>query len=120
MHPKIKFAIEKETHNTRIFNYLELTITNNHNKLTFVILVYMKPTNTVLVIHNDSCHPNKHKKTAITYLINRMITYAITHVNKISELNTINEILVNNHYRHRITTKYIINISVPETQRKEG
>jgi hypothetical protein len=39
VHPKINFTIEKETHNT--LNYPDLTITNNHNKLTFGI--YRKP-----------------------------------------------------------------------------
>jgi hypothetical protein len=62
IHPNTKFTMEKETHNT--LNYLDLTITNNHNKLTFGI--YRKPINTDLVIHNDSCHPNEHKKSAVT------------------------------------------------------
>jgi hypothetical protein len=68
---------------------------NKRSKLTFGI--YRKPTNTDLILHNDSCHPNEHKKSAITYLVNHMTTYPITHENKILELNTINEILVN-HY----------------------
>jgi hypothetical protein len=55
---KIKFTIETEKHNT--LNYLHLTITNKYNKLTFGI--YRKPTNTDLIIHNDSCHPYEHKK----------------------------------------------------------
>jgi hypothetical protein len=33
-----------------------------------------------------------------------MTTYLITHENKILELNTINEILTNNHYRHITNT----------------
>jgi hypothetical protein len=47
-----------------------------------------------------------------------MITYPITHENKVLELNTINEILVNNRYRQHIT-QYKINISVPRTHRKQ-
>jgi hypothetical protein len=85
IHPKIKFTMETEKHT---LNYLHLTITNNHNKLTFCI--YRKPTNTDLIIHNEFCHPHEHKKSAITYLVNRMTTYPITHENKILELNTIN------------------------------
>jgi hypothetical protein len=35
MHPKIKFTMEKETQ--KRINYLDLTITKEHNKLTFGI-----------------------------------------------------------------------------------
>jgi hypothetical protein len=97
IHPKIKF--KKAAHNT--LNYLDLTIRNSHNKLTFGI--YRKPTNTDLIIHNDSCNPNEHNKSATAYLTNHMITNPITHENKVLGLNTINEILVNNHYRQHIT-----------------
>jgi hypothetical protein len=45
IHPTIKFTMETEKHNT--LNYLDLTIMNNHNKLTFGI--YRKPTNTDLI-----------------------------------------------------------------------
>jgi hypothetical protein len=57
IHPNIKFTMETEIHNT--LNYLDLTITNKHNKLTFSI--YRKPTSTNLIIHNDSCHPYEQK-----------------------------------------------------------
>jgi hypothetical protein len=44
-----------ETNNK--LNYLDITINNKHNTLTFNI--YRKPTTTDLIIHNDSCHtPN--------------------------------------------------------------
>jgi hypothetical protein len=79
-----------------MLDYLDLTVTKNYNKLIFDI--YRKPTNTDLIINNDSSHPNEHKKSTTTYLITRMITYPITHENKVLELNTINEIIVNNHY----------------------
>jgi hypothetical protein len=105
IHPKIKFTIETENHNT--LNYLDLTITNSHNKLTFGI--YRNRTNTNLIIHSDSCHPYEHKKSAITYLVNCMTIYPITHENKILELNTINAILTNNHSR------YITNINQHNT-----
>jgi hypothetical protein len=75
---KNKIHYGNKKHNT--LNYLDITITNNHNKLTFGI--YRKPTNTELIIHNDSCHPYEHTKSAITYLVNRMTTYRITHENK--------------------------------------
>jgi hypothetical protein len=62
IHEKIKFTIKKETHNK--LNYPE----NKHNQLTFGI--HRKPTTTDLIIHNNSCHPYEHKKSAINYLIN--------------------------------------------------
>jgi hypothetical protein len=87
IHQKINFTIETEKHNT--LYYLDITITKKHNKLTFGI--YRKPTNTVVIIHNNSCHPYEH--------INRTITYPITQENKDHEQNTINEILINNQYQ---------------------
>jgi hypothetical protein len=53
----IQFNIKKETHNN--LNYLDLTITNYQNQLTFD--TFCKPTTTDLIIHNNSCHPSEHK-----------------------------------------------------------
>jgi hypothetical protein len=50
IHPKIKFSIEKETHDK--LNYLNLAITNKQNQLTFGIC--WKPTTTDIIIHNNS------------------------------------------------------------------
>jgi hypothetical protein len=75
IHPNFQFTIEKETQNK--LNYLDITITNLHNTLTFNIWVFRKPTSTDLIIH-DSCHPQEHKNAAINYLINHMNTYPIT------------------------------------------
>jgi hypothetical protein len=77
IHPKIKFTIEKETQNKR--NYLDLTVSKKDKKLTFA--VYRKPTTTDSIIHNDSFHPNEHRKSAINYLINPMNTCP-PHTNK--------------------------------------
>jgi hypothetical protein len=82
IHPKIKFTIEKETHSK--LNYLDLTIGNKHNQLTFGI--YRKPTTTDLTIHNNSCHLYEYKKSVINYLINQMTTYSVTHKDKCQEL----------------------------------
>jgi hypothetical protein len=71
-------------------------------KLTFGI--YRKLTDTDLIIHNDTSHPSEHKRSAIKYLINRIIMYQITHENKVLEVNTISEILANNRYRQHMTT----------------
>jgi hypothetical protein len=72
--------MEKEAQNR--INYLNLTDTKEHNKLTFGI--YQKPTTTDPIIH-DSCHPNERKKSAINYLINRTNTYLLTQANKDQE-----------------------------------
>jgi hypothetical protein len=101
IHPNIKFTMEQESLNR--INYLDLTITKEHNKLTFNI--YQKPTTTDSIIPNDSCHPNEHKKSAIRYLINRMNTYPLTHTNRKHESTLINEILKNNGYQQQPTTK---------------
>jgi hypothetical protein len=98
IHLKIKFTVEKETQNK--INCLDVTITKEGNKLTFAI--YRKPTTTDSIIHNDSCHPNEHKKSAINYLINRMNTYPLTHTNKDQEQIIIKEILKKNGYQQSI------------------
>jgi hypothetical protein len=67
IHPKIKFTMEKETQNSKY--YLDLTFIKRHSELTFGI--YRKLIITDSIIHNDSCHPNEHKKPAINYLINQ-------------------------------------------------
>jgi hypothetical protein len=46
-----------------------------------------------------------------------MTKYPITHENKILELNTIKEILVNNHYRQHITTTALNQHSSPKNPR---
>jgi hypothetical protein len=43
-----------------------------------------------------------------------MTTYPITQENKVLELNTINEILVNNHYRQHITSTALNQHSSPK------
>jgi hypothetical protein len=105
--------MEKETQNR--INYLDITITKEHNNLTFDI--YCKPTTTDSIIHNDSCHPNEHKKSATNYLINRMNTYPLTQENKENELTIINEILKNNGYQQPSTTcKHINKATINPTQ----
>jgi hypothetical protein len=56
-----KLTIEKETNGK--LNYLDLTIMNEHDQLTFCI--YWKPTTTDLIIHHTSCHPYEGKKSTI-------------------------------------------------------
>jgi hypothetical protein len=55
-----------------------------------------------LIIHNNSCHPYEHKKSAINYLHNCMNTYSITHENINNELQMIKMILLNNQYQPEV------------------
>jgi hypothetical protein len=81
VYPKLKFTLEPETHK-KIY-YLDITINKQNNKLMFGI--YSKPTTTNTILHNNSCRPNEHKRSAINYLINRMNTYHLTPENKDQE-----------------------------------
>jgi hypothetical protein len=72
-----------ETQINNKLNYLDITIENMNNTLTFEI--YRKPTATSLIIHNNSCHPTEHKHAAIRYMTNRLNKYPIstnTHMTK--------------------------------------
>jgi hypothetical protein len=82
---------------------LDLTITTNNNELNFGI--YRKPMATDLILHNSSCHPNEHKKSAINYLYNRINTYKLTKENKNKEEEAIAHILENNGYSPQIKNK---------------
>jgi hypothetical protein len=48
---------------------------NLTTKLAFTI--YGNPTQTDIVILNDSCHPHEHKISTINCLINRVNTYPV-------------------------------------------
>jgi hypothetical protein len=61
--PKQNSPPPKKKETKKRINYLEITITKEDNRLTFA--VYRKPTTIDYIIHNDSCHPNEHKKSAI-------------------------------------------------------
>jgi hypothetical protein len=108
-HHNLKFTLETETQNT--INYLDITINKQQDKLTFGI--YRKPTTTNSIIHNSSCHPNEHKRSAITYLNNRMNTYHLTPENKAQEYTIIKEILTNNGYNNNRSDIITINTTYP-------
>jgi hypothetical protein len=101
IHSKLKFTMEQGTQNG--INYLDLTIKKNQNELNFEI--YRKPTATDLILHNTSCHPYEHKKSAINYLHNRMNKRKITKKNKKKEKEIIEQILKNNEYPWQIKKK---------------
>jgi len=84
--PSIKFTMERETNNR--INFLDITITKEHDKLTFDI--YRKPTTTDSIIQYDSCHPTEHKLAAVRYLTNRMNTCHLNTANKEKEKTSSN------------------------------
>jgi hypothetical protein len=51
----------EETNST--LNYLDPHITNVHGQLGYK--VYRKPTATDVIIHDSSCHPFVHKRSAL-------------------------------------------------------
>jgi hypothetical protein len=92
--PTTNFTLEEEQNNK--INFLDITITKNHNGLAFEI--YRKPTATDIVIPNDSCHPREHKTAAIRYYCNRMKTYKLTPENRQKERDNIWQISLSNKY----------------------
>jgi hypothetical protein len=98
-----------ENEKNKKLNFLNLTIHPEHNKLDYTI--YRKPTSTIILIHNNSCHPNEHKLASINYLTNKVHTYPLSKHAKETELDTIKAILQCNQYKlthiHAKTTKDI-------------
>ena len=92
--PSMKFTLEKEQNNK--INVLDITITKNHDGLSFAI--YRKPTPTHIKIPTDSCHPREHKTAAIRYYCNRMKMYKLTPESRQKERDNIRQVLVNNKY----------------------
>jgi hypothetical protein len=105
----INVTIEKEQNNFP--NFLDLTI---HRKRTNLEL-YRKPTQTDVLIQNDSYHPYEHKISNINYLTNRMLTHPITKGAKEKELNIIPEILHSNEYNKNLCTSMKINTITTKT-----
>jgi hypothetical protein len=59
--PYTNFTMEKELHNS--INFLDLLIHLREKEFEFTI--YRKPTETDIIIPNDSCHPHKYKISSI-------------------------------------------------------
>jgi hypothetical protein len=92
------------------------TITKENNKLTFGI--YHKPTTIDSIIHNESCHPSEHKKSAINNPINRTNTFPVTQENKNQERIVIEEIVKNNGYQQSIINSKSTNRFKPHKHKK--
>jgi hypothetical protein len=94
INPTIKFSLETE--NDCNINFLDISINNRGNQLTFNI--YRKPTTTDIIIPVDSCHPPEQKYSAIRHMINRMNSYRLNHTEKETEQNIIEQIVGANGY----------------------
>jgi hypothetical protein len=92
----LQFTIE-HGQNKQI-NFLD--ITTHRQQYEFEFDIYRKPTTTDHIIPNDSCHPRKHKQSAIRFLINRMEEYPLNNHKQEKELHTIQQILQANHYNN--------------------
>ena len=94
LHPNIENASEVEENN--FINFLDLTITNEDNKLVFDI--FHKPIHTYITINNKSTHLYSHKFAAFYAYIHRLISIPLSLENFQKELNLIRQIAVNNDY----------------------
>jgi hypothetical protein len=74
LHPNLVFTMEQEE--SRMINFLDLTISRSNNELS--TSVFCKPTATDTLIHYDSRHPYEHKVAGVYYLENRIITYPMS------------------------------------------
>ena len=75
-------------------DFLDLTITRNHNRLQ--IDIYRKPTNTDTTINFQSNHPTEHKIAAYRHHINRMYTLPLDQDKRQRERETIKTMGKNN------------------------
>ncbi len=101
IHNKIKFTVEEETNNK--LNYLDLTISKTTTKLEFSI--YRKPTQTNLIIPNNSNHPPQQKMAAFNSLIYRMLRLPLNDTNRAIEREIIQQIATDNGYSIKTINK---------------
>lgn len=94
LHKNINFTIELE--NDKKLNFLDLTLINNANQITFNI--YRKPTQTDTVIPKNSYHHKTHKTAAFRAFINRYYNTPLSEMDKEKELHIIHKIAENNGY----------------------
>ena len=89
-----------ETEVNNELNFLDLTITKQHNNLKFGI--YRKPTTTDVTIHGDSHHPYSQKLAAYNSLVHRLLSVPLEDNDFNDELNTIKHIAAANGYDCRM------------------
>jgi hypothetical protein len=96
LHPKIKFTSELELDHK--INFLDITICRLPNEIC--VSIYRKPTASGYLIPYESCHPSQHKMAGIYYLINRIVEYPISEVEREKEIRMCQHIANINGYRH--------------------
>ena len=84
-------------------DFLDLTITRNHNQLQ--IDIYRKPTNTDTTINFQSNHPTEHKIAAYRHHINRMYTLPLDQDKRQREWETIKTMGKNNNIPSQVLHK---------------
>jgi hypothetical protein len=98
LQPSVTFTIENEMQGAN--NSLDLTVHRKGTSLYFSI--YVKPTQTDIIIHNSSCHSYEHKRLPfMRCLLNELVAYPVTTSERAreTEMNTVWKILQNNEYR---------------------
>lgn len=71
-------------------NFLDLTVHRKDTRLEFS--VYMKPTQTDIIIHNSYCHSYEHKRLLfMKCLLNELVAYPVTtsEMARKTEMNTV-------------------------------
>jgi len=101
IHKNIKLNITHEEQHS--INFLDLTITRNHNKLE--INIYRKPTTTDTTINFLSNHPMEHRMAAYRHHIDRMHTLPLDKNKKWKEWQTIQRIGKSNNVPMQVLQK---------------
>jgi hypothetical protein len=96
LHPNIKFTSELEQDNK--INFLDLTLHRQPTEL--VASIYRKPTASGYLIPFESCHPSVHKLAGINYLVNKIVEYPISELEREKEIRISQQIANNNGYPH--------------------
>jgi hypothetical protein len=91
----IQYTVEKE--NSNKIHFLDIAIHRLQSSLEYKI--YRKPTSTITIVHNTSCHPAEHKFMAFNLLFNRLNTYPLNNLDKNNELQIINLLEKENEYQ---------------------
>lgn len=104
LHSTIKFTIELENENKQL-NFLDLTISVTDNKHTFDI--FRKPTDTGVVIDNQSNHPYQHKVAAFHCYIERILKIPLSTESFNRELMIIKQIASNHNFQHNLINKIL-------------
>lgn len=101
--PSIKFTNEIEKNGTLPF--LDTLVIRNRNKLE--IDIYRKNTNTDRYITSDSNHSMQHKRSALNFLVHRLLNFPLSKTNYRKEFLKIKEIAAYNGFSETLVTNLI-------------